>query len=419
MANGASLSRRRFLGVTAASAVACGALTPERAAADTRRCVNERVRIGVVGCGRRGVQLIEALSKRSGVQVTCVSDVFSPRLEYASSRFGCAAVPRWQDLVSRHDLDAIVVATPDHWHAPIAIAAMESGKDVYCETPMALSLDEAKAFRDCAVRTQRIVQIGAEQASEDQWHAAAAIVRSGRIGRLRWSQGDYRVRSTPAGGKPAWPAATPETLDWHAFHRGERACSFAPDRFDRWWAYFDYSGGIATAAFYPKLAALLLAAGSEFPVRVSAAGGVYARDGREVPDSLVMTCEYPGGHTVVLASAMARGEERPAIIRGERGSIEFLGGAVRVTPEPAAGCWLRSRLGAKSETVPARERLDHLGDWIEGVRERRPCVCNEELGYRAMVPIAMALEAYRSNRTLYFDPATGSFAPGAPPQMSA
>ena len=405
MSLGKSISRRRFLALTATSTVACSALSRRSAAAAVR--ADAVVRVGVIGCGVRGTQLMGALAKRKGVQVAAVCDVFDPRKREARALSGAEVCPRWQDMVERQEVDAVVIATPDHWHAPIAVAARECGKDVYCEPPMALHLEEAKVFRACAARTGRIVQIGAEQTSEGQWHAARDTLRAGRIGNPLWSQGSYSRQDRFARSASAAANPTPFDLDWAAFHGENRHRPFDPDRYARWWAYWDYSGGVATGVFYSKLAALLLALGPAFPRRVSAAGGVYACDGREVPDSFVMTCQYPAGHTVVLASAMAMAAGRPAIIRGEKASLEFLGDRLCLTPESGSVSGVRAWRGRRDvEFICAKERPNHLDDWLDGIRTRRRCVCDEELGFRTMVAIAMAVQAYRESQTLYFDEKT-------------
>lgn len=385
MSTNGRMTRRGFLAVAAAAAGTAGALRPARAGA------NDAVRVGCIGAGARGTALLAELRERPDVRIAAVCDVFAPRRERAEALSGAKASRDWTELIARNDIDAVVVATPDHWHAPMAIAAMEAGKDVYCERPMALDAAQARAFRDTALRTGRVAQIGVQEASEGQWHTAREVVASGRLGAIRWSQGSY---ATIAPEPSAHEAVAPGSIDWEAFLGPAPARPFEPDRFFGWRKYWDYSGGIATDLHYHKLVPLLLALGADFPERVSAAGGVYLRDGREVPDCFVMTAEYAAGHTVVLASSVAARQPQPAVIRGEGATLYAEGGRVRLVPE-----------GRESdETVlPAKALPDHVSDWIDCIRTRRTPACGVELAYRAMAAVATGVQAYREGRTLAWD----------------
>jgi predicted dehydrogenase len=387
------------------------ALLPFTAASAQRIAgANEALRIGVIGCGARGTELMRDLlsrgKRRTPHRVVVACDACETHRSRASSLTGADAVPHWQDLVQRRDLDAIVVATPDHHHAAMSIAAMESGKDVYCERPMALRLDEAAAFWDVARRTGRTVQIGAQQTSQPQWRLAREIIRSGEIGDTVWCQGSYEPSpAVTQWERPLYKNAGFADLDWDAFRGCSAERHFDPDRFLNWRKYWDYSNGIAGQVFYHKLAALLIAVGPAFPERVSAAGGIYVRDGREVPDSFVMTAEYSGGRTIVLASSMANRYGLPAVIRGREASLEFHGRFIKI----ARGVTASNRATEMCcETIP---REDHLANWLHCIRSRKKCVCNEDIGYQSMVAIAMAVESYRTGKTLSFDGATGRMFP--------
>ena len=380
------------------------------ASADRIAGANDTLRIGVIGCGARGTELIrDLLSRRNNavpIRIAAVCDICEPHRARAESLASADAARYWQDLVEQRDLDAIIVAAPDHHHAAMSIAAMESGKDIYCEKPMTLRLEEARAFRDAAVRTGRIVQIGAQETSEPQWHLAHDIIRSGAIGATVWCQGSYRPSpATAQWDRPLLKNARFADLDWDGFRGASPERRFDPDRYLNWRKYWDYSNGIAGETFYHKLAALLIAAGPAFPERVSAAGGIYVRDGREVPDSFVMTAEYPGGRTIVLASSMTNRNGLPAVIRGREASLEFCGRFVKIVTANGAAHHMSER---KCETTP---RPDHLDNWLRCIRSREKCVCNEEIGYQAMAAVAMAVESYRTGKTLSFDGTTGHITP--------
>jgi predicted dehydrogenase len=388
------ISRRNFLAIGAAAAAGCAT----RAAVAPPVVSAQAVRIGVIGCGARGQALVaEAMSRVEPdvpIAIAAVSDACAGRRDKIAAATKAASIKRWQNLIERHDIDAVIVATPDNLHAPISIAAMEAGKDVYCERPMALTLADAAAFRDTAARTKRVVQIGAHQTSEAQWHAARELMAGGKLGQLRWCQGRYGKSNELAA-----QAASSEQPDWDVYADGK---SSDPDRFYNWRKYKDYSGGVAWSDLYWKLAALLVATDTpeqEWPVRVSAAGGVYTNDGREVPDSFVLNAEFASGHTIVLASSMAGNRERPAMIRGEQAAIEFNGDSIAIIGDGGYG-------ESEQVTVPARK--SHLDNWLGCIRSRDKCVCDERLGYRTSAIIAMAMQAYATGTSVAMDGASGA-----------
>jgi len=373
--DGKRFSRRMFLGGIAA--VAAG----HSAFGSTTR--NGTVRVGLIGCGAEGRRLLRDLS-RCEASVSVVYDAADLRKRRAAVEVGAPAVDDWRSVIEKPGVDAVAIATPPHLHAAIAMAAMEAGKHVYCASPMAMGIEDARAFRDCARKTDRVVQIGAAPAGEGQWRTARALIRSGAIGDVKWCQGRFHS---------ARRAGTDETgrVDWRAFHPGI-PCDAA--RFVRWRHYWDYSAGTAAESHYDELTALLYAVGATLPRRVSAAGGVYAGDGRETPDNLVFSAEYAGGLTIVLASAACA---TTATIRGSAGSLELCGTHVRLLRE--------STEGYVAESYRAEAEKGLVEDWIEAVRTGSPCICGAEEGYRAMVAVAMAVEAYRRKKTVRYDPA--------------
>jgi len=409
-------SRRRFISLAAATAAGCATVGKGQRGDQSARHVPSTprrrspaasgvVRVGLIGCGARGIEHLRQLRKRAvagGVRVVAVCDIYGPRKRYARALSNADLHHRWQDLLARRDVDAVVIATPDHWHAPMAIAAMESGKDVYCERPMARDAAQAKAFRNCAERTKRIVQIGVQQTSESQWRVAKALVQDGVVGEVCWSQARYtRNPAVGAWNTPIDHGFSPDTLDWDAFLGDAPKRPFSPERYFRWRKYWDYSNGIATDVLYERLAPLLLTLGAGFPERVSAAGGMYVQDEREVPDSLLVRAEYPGGATIVLAASPANAGNLPAVIRGDKAGLEFLGDHVALLPEGEPSPGPETDGGRDTlHRVPCEERPGHLANWLACVRSRAKCICDEDLGYRTMAGIGMAIEAYRQGKRL-------------------
>jgi predicted dehydrogenase len=407
------VTRRSFLAATAAAAVS----VPRAAAAwDRVDGANETIQIGVIGMGRRGVELARELTARTESQrcrIVAVSDIYAPHKDRARALGRVNIYHDWQDLVARDDIDAVVIATPDHWHAPMAITAMEAGKDVYCEAPMTRTLEEATAFRDTAAATNRVVQVGARRTSQGQWYAAREVIAAGNLGHLNWCQSSYRPGEAARRSSAPGPVNAPD-LDWQAFQGNTPQRPFDPHRFLAWRAYWDYSGGMATDLLYDKLAPLIMIGGVDLPERVSAAGGVYVRDGREVPDTFVMTCEYTSGLKIVLAASMTQARGLPAVVRGREATLYLDGRTVVAEAEYAHRDIFEARFGTATRvTIPAPRRKEHLDNWLDAIRSRRRCACDAELAYRTMVAVGMGVEAYRRRQTLAFDRNSGRAVPSS------
>jgi hypothetical protein len=228
------------------------------------------------------------------MKVIAVCDIYEPRKQRAKDICGGQLFHEYTDLLALDDLDAVVIATPDHWHARISIDAMNAGKDVYCEKPMTLYWEEAKEVARTQALTGRVMQVGAQSASEDRVWKANEVIRSGALGKLLWSQGGYSRNSRD--GEWNWyiePEASPQNLDWKRFLGSAPQRPFDPERFFRFRKYWDYSGGIATDLFYHTLAHMEIALTPEFPRRVSAGGGIFIFHDREVPDTFHMLIDYP------------------------------------------------------------------------------------------------------------------------------
>jgi predicted dehydrogenase len=397
------LTRRQFLTQSAAGAAAVG-LGLYATAPSSARGANERINLGVIGCGGQGTwhlsQLVEmSQNPEAGLAVTAVCDIYEPRKQRAKEISGGQLFHDYRKMLEMKDLDAVVIATPDHWHARMSIDAMEAGKDVYCEKPMTRYWAEAKGVARAAARTGRVYQCGAQTASEDRWWRANGLIQEGAIGKVLWSQSSMCRNSRK--GEWNWrmdPQAGPDNLDWPAFLGPAPKRPFDPERFFRFRKYWDYSGGIASDLFYHQLAHLAIALGPEFPVRVSAAGGIYAFPDREVPDTYHTLIDYPSDHSVALVSSMANQQGIPDIIYGHEATMYFEGPGVVIRPEPDFAA------ERPAMEVAARPRADHMHNFLDCVRTREKPHLNADAAYRVMVAIALGVTAYRGQRTVHFDP---------------
>jgi predicted dehydrogenase len=387
---------------------------------------NDRINIGCIGLGGRGTGVMRETKKigetTRPAQIVAVCDVYRKRLDRAKELSGAElATLDYREVIARKDIDAVIIATPDHWHAPMAIDAMKAGKDVYCEKPMTRTVEEARKFYEAAKATNRVVQIGSQTTSSDQWWKARKAIEDGMIGQLLMSQGSYHRNSIEG----EWnyeidPNAGPQGkgddfIDWTAWLGSAPKRAFSGERFFRFRKYWDYSGGIATDLFYHVVAPLNICWGeAQFPHKVMASGGTYVfKDGREVPDTFHLIAEFAKGHSLVLSSSMANSQHIPGLIRGHEGTIMMVPqGAfegrvdhITVTPERIAKKKFVEKWGQEEVKLPTEARELHMENFLRCVKTREKTVLDALTGYKAMTTIAMAVQSYREGRVLYFNEA--------------
>jgi predicted dehydrogenase len=423
-------SRRDFVkqSVTAAGVAATFGTAPMYVKASVFGA-NDKMQLGFIGVGGRGSWLLRDFNNAAQthpLNIVAVCDTYKKRVTQASEMVtkSMGAAPNLQTLdyrevIARKDIDAVVIATPDHWHAPIAIAAMQAGKDVYCEKPMTKTVEEAKKFAEVAKATKRIVQIGSQTTSSDQWWKARKAIQDGMIGQLLMSQGSYHRNSIE--GEWNWtidPNAGPngkgeDYIDWKMWLGNAPQRAYNADRFFRFRKYWDYSGGIATDLFYHVVAPLNLCWGeAQFPYKVMASGGTYVfKDEREVPDTFHLIAEFPKGHSLVLSSSMANSTHIPGLLRGHEGTIMMVPeGAfegrvdhITVTPEKLFKNKFTQKYGSAEVKLMTEKRESHYENFLRCVKTREQNVLDAQTAYRAMTTIGMAVESYRQGRVLYFD----------------
>ncbi len=402
--SGRSITRRLFLRRSGGAAAGLAAAFFGRRFYPTALGANDRINIGSIGCGGRGTSLLNDIVARSeksgsGVAAVAVSDVYDVRRERARQLCGGKDYKDYRHLLERKDIDAVIIATPDHWHARMSMDAAEAGKDIYCEKPMTYTVEEAKEVARVVGRTRRVMQIGVQSTSDDIWWQARTVIQQGTIGKLLWTQSGVSRNSIEGD----WnyyridPNAGPHNIDWNAFLGSAPRRPYDPDRFFRWRKYWDYSGGIATDLFYHRLGHLQIALGPEFPKRVVASGGIYVFHDRETPDTFHMMVDYPTDHTVVLLGSQANGQKVPEIIRGHKATLYFGPPGLVVRPEKEFAKEVEER---KVEPEP---RPGHMDNFLRCVRTRLKPHCNEIVGYKVMAAIGMGVRAYREQKVMLFD----------------
>src|SRR5215472_6220926 len=285
-------TRRHFLQTGPAMLTAAGL-----AGADQSVSPSDRIRIATIGFGGMGMGDTKYALSVEGVELAAVCDIYDGRLTRAREVHGdqIFTTRDYREVLARKDIDAVIFATLDNWHATLSIAAMEAGKDVYCEKPMVQLVGDGTAVIAAQERTGRIFQVGSQYVTSAVYQKARDLVQSGAIGRLTMVEA-WLDRNTALG---AWqysipPDASPATVDWDRFLGKAPRRPFEAVRLFRWRNYRDYGTGVAGDLFVHLLSGLHLVTGSIGPERIFATGGLrYWDDGRDVPDVMLAMLDYP------------------------------------------------------------------------------------------------------------------------------
>jgi len=422
-------SRRTFVKTAAAAgAVTLGGLVPS-----TVLGANDRVNFAVIGTGGMGRGHLTNLLRNSAednIRVAAVCDVYQRRLTMsekmcADSGYEAEGFLDYRKVLDRNDIDAVLIATPDHWHAKMAIEAMESGKHVYVEKPMTLDCEQAIAVRDAVKRYNKVLQVGPQYTSEDQYWNAHRVISEGKVGKVTWAQGSYN-RNVRNGAFNVWfkidetagPSMPGEDyVDWDMWlgHKWGLAprIPWNPEHFFRFRKYFQYNGGVATDLLYHILAPLLIAIAGEngqYPKRVTAGGGLYIlKDGRDIPDVFMMAIDYPGEFTVNLSSVLTNNTQRPTKIYAQYATLDMSEHSHAVlTGNGDFVQEFRDNFGEYNQVTLHSERINGSHEMMEKnfvdvIRNGGRLFCNVDLGCATMVAIKMGVEAYRQSKTLMWD----------------
>ena len=393
---------------------------------------NDRINVAAIGLGARGTDHLDLLRQhrenKADIEVVALCDVYQKRVRMASAKFpGAKTYTHHEDLLQRSDIDAVFIATPDHWHARITLAALDSGKDVYVEKPMTHTVEEGKLVAHRARDLKRIVQVGVQGLSWRRWHKIHEIIRSGMIGQVVEVEGTYS-RNAPGGdwnGGSFWsidPAAGPNAsgddhIDWKQWLGSAPQMDFNADRFFRFRKYWDYSGGIATDLHYHIVAPFYVAVANEFPTRVVGMGGKWVyNDGREVPDTFLTAADYPSKWSLTVQSSQVNENGPRTVIRGTKATInlsdEWEGPPSRqydyadIIPESPfaeefAKKYQQSEL--RIDNVGNEGDLKHFDNFFDCVRSRQQPNCNADVGFRVLVATDLSVRSYRNGKMYYFD----------------
>jgi predicted dehydrogenase len=444
---GSPESRRSFIRKFAAGSVlAAGTPTilsaSERAerrilASRQQVAANDRIQLAVIGAGGMGMADVSTALRVPGVELVAACDVFDGRLREAEDRHGDAVFTtrHYEEVLARDDVDAVIVATPDHWHAKISIDAMMSGKAVYCEKPMVHRISQGADVIAAQRESGMTFQVGSQGMSSLGNEKARELYLAGEIGELNYAEG-FWARNSPIG---AWQYVLPEgaseeTVDWERFLGDAPRVPYDPLRIFRWRNYRDYGTGMSGDLFVHLFSSLHFIVGSTGPNKVMATGGLrYWEDGREVPDVLLGMFDYgeQPSHppfNLSLRCNFVDGTSGSTFLRlvGSEGAMDVTWTEVylrkNVASDPmdaftagkeaeAAGFeYERKRMLPPAEVVYMVEdgyagaHFDHFYNFFEGVRNGTQVAEDAVFGMRASAPALACNNSYFEDRIVKWDP---------------
>jgi len=415
-----NLGRREFVRWSAAGVIAGRVALPSVGIRRDERIrgANERVRVALIGAGRQGVSNLENAIKQPDTEVVAVCDVFEPNLAKGlAAAPGAKPVADFRRVLDTRDIDAVIIATPDHWHPIQTILACQAGKDVYVEKPIGVAVAEGRAMVDAARRHKRVVQTGTQQRSGLHFQQAAELVKAGRIGKVTqvrtWNFGN----ESPTGiGNPP-DSAPPKELDWDMWLGPAPMRPFNPNRFgvfpDRWSSFrwfWDYAGGMMTDWGVHWLDIVQLVMGVEAPRFVSASGGKFVLDdNRETPDTILATFQYPGfictyENRVANGAPLLNGKTNGVTFHGTDGTLFVDRQGLEIFPETRkSGETTVDRTQALKVENSNQHHLDHMKNFIDCVRSRATPVADIEIGHRSTTTALLGNIAYRTGRRIEWD----------------
>jgi len=436
-------TRRDFLKSTAAvTGVTIGLQAIGAPAIHSARGANEKIRVGFIGVGNRGSQLLQGFLQNDNCEVAAFCDVYEPFLNRDFSKIEDKVrqsvgsklpkmqekipsdVARYKDyrrLLEQKDIDAVCIATPDHWHALQTIHACEAGKDVYVEKPLTVTVVEGRKMVQAAERTKRIVQVGLHRRSSEIYPQIGNLVQSGKIGQVTVARA-YRISDMYPYGIGVYPnEAPPKSLDWDMW-LGPRPLrpyqyNIAPYKF-RWWQ--NYSSQMGNwGVHYCDASRWVL--GEEAPVSISAHGGQFVvKDDRTIPDTMEVIFEFASGALLIFGQYEASGG--PALLTGE---IEFRGtlGNIYAGSDARSYKILPTRPGQFQENVSTLQEKEvkaklkypdlsvnqnltnkHIGNFLDCIRSRKTPKCDLETGHRSTSFAHLANIALATKSRLEWDP---------------
>ncbi|HSD67034.1 MAG TPA: Gfo/Idh/MocA family oxidoreductase [Vicinamibacteria bacterium] len=404
------------------------------------------IRIATIGMGGMGFGDTRTALELPGTRLVAAADCYDGRLARTRETFGkdVTTTRDYREILDRPDVDAVIVATPDHWHSRIAVDAMRARKAVYLEKPMIHDLAEGPELIRVEKETGQVLVVGSQRVSSAVYAKAGDLFRAGVIGTLNMVEARYNRNSAIGAWQYSIPTdASPKTVDWERFLGPAPARPFDPVRFFRWRNYWDYGTGVAGDLFVHLFSGIHFALGANGPRRVTAIGGLrHWKDGRDAPDVMVGLFDYPetpshppftmslqvnfadgsggsqefrfvGDEGIMTISGAGVGVSRRAREAEPGYTIDtfaeaeqkaFLEGYRKAYPKPAAPALTESGQTLYEPPRGYDDRREHFAGFFHAMRTKGRVTEDATFGYRAAAPALLCNQSYCEGRTLGWDP---------------
>ena len=410
---------------------------------------NDTVRIGVIGMGIMGYNDLKTALKVPGVEWVAACDLYTGRLERAKEVAGkeLFTTRDYREVLDRPDIDAVIIATSDQWHARLAMAALEKGKAVYCEKPMVHQIKEGLPLIDTWQRSKKVMQVGSQRVSSIAYAKAHELYKAGEIGQLTCIEASFDRQSALGAWEYTQPTdGSPATVDWDRYIQGMSAAPYDAKKFFWWRNYRAFGTGVAGDLFVHLLSGIHVITGSWGPEKIISSGQTaYWKDGRDVPDVMTAVMHYPDTPEHPAFELMLRVNFISA--QGETSTVKFIGSegvldmgyngfTIRHRKMPVApgiGGWdslttypkamqdqllqaYNQRYSADqqqgSSAAPTvyqlpegyDEHLDHFTNFFHSIRTGSPVAEDPVFGFRAAAPCLAANESYFQQKIIHWDP---------------
>jgi len=362
---------------------------------------NDKIQLGVIGCGERGRHDMSQFMMVPTVNVAAVCDIYGEQIDKARQK--AADAKNFSDhrkLLEMKEIDAVLIATPDHWHSRVAIDALRAGKDVYVEKPLTLKIEEGPPIVKAARENDRICQVGMQQRSGMHYlQAKSEYFDSGKLGKITmartwWHGNTYHLRRAPASLQ-----SKPSNLNWARYLGPVKWRDYDPQQYYNFRAYLDFGGGQVTDLFTHWIDVVHMFMGKEIPSSAVAAGGVYHyKDGRTAPDTINVLLEYPSEFTATFEATLAPGVTGAA--------VEMCGTEGRLWIDRSRYEYYPLGRNVKPTVVKAAPQdmtLDHVKNFLDCVRSRKLPNGDVLIGHRSAQASHLGNLAYMQKRRLAFD----------------
>jgi predicted dehydrogenase len=398
-----TIQRREFLKQASATAAIGLTLSGSRVLG-----ANDRVRLGIIGPGARGQELMREFLKVPNVEFVAAADVYSRRHEEVGKLAqGIKTVTDHRRLLDLKDVDAVIVASPLHCHTRHFLDTLAAGKDLYCEKTMTWNIAEAETCMEAAKKSKNVAGIGLQHQSSGDLVDAKQWLKDGLVGKITHVE-SWMSRNTPRG-KGQWvrpiPAdCTAANVQWEAFLNGRTKRPFDANQFINWRLFWDYSGGNVTENMVHQIAFVMRALDLPVPTAAYMSGGVFSeKDGREVPDTIAVTLDFPNDIVVTWQSMFSNkhygiGDR----ILGSHGTIERLMGSTdMVTGKSLSGLRYYPEKDNRTDGAALEGKTpdtNHYANFVDCVRSRKEPNAPVEIGYRSAIAGHMANLSYRQKQ---------------------